>query len=91
MKKIINGKRVKTWKQGPKKGCNCVECAQTRFICHNIKCGKELIKETMKICGQCYHDTYCSKECQVDAWKTIHKSTCINYDSMTPIDFIKSV
>ncbi|KAI0049148.1 hypothetical protein FA95DRAFT_1538803 [Auriscalpium vulgare] len=39
-------------------------------------CQKYAPKDTLKKCGGCQVTLYCSKECQTQGWKKIHRSEC---------------
>ena len=39
-------------------------------------CGKGVTGETLKRCGGCKRVFYCSRECQMAAWKAGHKAVC---------------
>ena len=44
---------------------------------HCANCGKDaLADEKFKQCSKCKSQWYCSKECQVEAWKAGHKKDC---------------
>ena len=74
-----------------KKSCPCCRggAKQTRYICHNIKCGKELCKDDILVCGKCKQHTYCSRDCQLKDWKQIHKSICVDVNTLNLISYIE--
>jgi hypothetical protein len=37
---------------------------------------EETQEEKLSICSRCKSRTYCSKECQVNHWKSVHKNEC---------------
>ncbi|TFK27569.1 hypothetical protein FA15DRAFT_666240 [Coprinopsis marcescibilis] len=45
--------------------------------CDNVECQRIDDKDTFRRCSACYTSLYCSKECQVAAWKAGHKNMCI--------------
>lgn len=67
-------------------------CSKTRFVCHHIPCKNVGIpKEDILICSRCRMYTYCSKECQVNDWKSLHKSQCKAIATMTFIDYMNVI
>lgn len=48
-------------------------------------CDKHNIK--LFVCGKCKYTHYCSKECQTEAWKRIHKQLCKPYTNFNPYTY----
>ncbi|KAF7364072.1 MYND-type domain-containing protein [Mycena sanguinolenta] len=44
--------------------------------CDNLECGQILKKTDFKRCAGCKHTHYCSKECQINDWRTGHRASC---------------
>lgn len=38
-------------------------------------CKKKIL--TKKVCGKCFQNYYCSKECQINDWNSSHKTNCV--------------
>jgi MYND finger len=60
--------------------CSCLDCLKTKARsaskmgrCYG--CQKTMEYKTMYVCSACKFAHYCSKKCQVEAWKT-HKKEC---------------
>ena len=50
---------------------------ETRFQCFCGSCGKDVQPGTrFKHCSKCRAQWYCSKECQVEAWRAGHRNDC---------------
>ncbi|KAJ6448344.1 hypothetical protein C8R45DRAFT_162389 [Mycena sanguinolenta] len=47
-----------------------------RKACDNVECGQILEKTDFKRCSGCKHHHYCSKECQINDWRTGHRESC---------------
>ena len=48
--------------------------------CYNCK----KLSENMMLCSRCKVFAFCSKDCQVSAWKRVHKSSCKPMNPNTP-------
>ncbi|KAJ6462494.1 hypothetical protein C8R45DRAFT_1080613, partial [Mycena sanguinolenta] len=44
--------------------------------CDNLECGKILKKTEFKRCSGCEYQHYCSRECQIQDWRTGHRDSC---------------
>ena len=54
-----------------------LKTCETIGQCKCENCGKEaLADEKFKQCSKCRAQWYCSKECQVEAWRAGHKKDC---------------
>ena len=74
-------------------GCNDARERLTKWesdgqkFCAN--CSKEAkTDEKFKQCSKCKAQWYCSKECQVEAWKAGHKKDCKRASMLTFEDYL---
>lgn len=49
---------------------------QRIHYCENKNCLKIMQPGQQKVCSSCHVFTYCSKECQLEDWKEVHKNIC---------------
>lgn len=52
------------------------KCEAKLFCCMNHECNKQLAKKERLICTRCRSAIFCSKDCQIAAWKNGHKTEC---------------
>lgn len=81
----------KTWSEGVQllrraraSGCKRAAGCLTRIeedtagVC--FQCGKSCLGKTLQRCAKCRAVNYCSKKCQIAAWRAGHKDSCVKHD-----------
>ena len=81
MKKLETDRTMIRWinKQVP---CNCLDrlskaMKKSPSMGRCKHCLLEFEKDQLKTCSKCLQVSYCSRTCQVEHWKTVHKQVCI--------------
>ncbi|KIP09408.1 hypothetical protein PHLGIDRAFT_34439 [Phlebiopsis gigantea 11061_1 CR5-6] len=52
------------------------------YVCFNLGCSCDIPRNQVKRCARCRVATYCSKACQVSAWKINHRDSCVLHEGL---------